>query len=142
MEAIKGAEKQVVLGDKKRKIKIPAGIDDGQRIRFEDFYLLVRVSPSQVFKRDGVDIYLFEKIPFSLAVLGGTIEVPTIDGEVRIKIRPGTQSGTTIRLKNQGIKLSNRRIVGDQYIRIGIQIPEKLTRDQKSLIEKLKDSGL
>ncbi|MFH1560979.1 MAG: J domain-containing protein [Patescibacteria group bacterium] len=142
MDAVKGVEKQLSLEGKKRKIKIPAGIDDGQRIRFDDFYLLIRVSPSKVFQRDGADIYLFEKIPFSLAVLGGNLEVATIDGQVKIKIRPGTQSGTTIRLKNKGIRIPNRGVSGDQFIRIGIQVPEKPSREQKTLIEKLKEAGL
>ena len=142
MEAVKGVEKEVVIGGKKRKIKIPAGVDDGSRIRYGDFVLSINVRPHDIFERDGADIYIKYAIPFSLAVLGGQIEVPTVDGKVKIRVRSGTQSGTMIRLRGKGVRVLKGRGKGDEYIRLMVAVPEKLTREQKRLIEKVKKEGL
>jgi DnaJ-class molecular chaperone len=142
MDAVKGVEKEVSIDGKKRKIKIPAGIDEGQSIRFDSFILSVNIKPHELFERDGEDIYVKVSIPFSLAALGGEIEVPTIDGDVKIRVRPGTQSGTMVRLRGKGVPLLRGRGNGDQYVRLSILIPEKLTRDQKRVIEALKDEAL
>ena len=142
MEAIKGCEKEVEIGGKKRKIRIPAGVADGQRIKFKDFYLLVDVQEHPIFQREGDDIYISQKIPFSLAVLGGIIKVPTIDGEVRLRIRPGTQSGTIIRLRGKGVRSPHSFGRGDQYVKIVVEVPTKLTREQKELLKKLAQTGL
>jgi len=143
MEAINGVEKEVQLNGGSKKIKIPAGVQDGQRIRFDDFYLLVRVADHQKFKRRGQDIVVEEEIPFSTAALGGTIKVETVYGdEVKLKIRPGTDSGTTIRLRGKGVKYprSNRR--GDQYVQVNITVPDSPTRGQKQLLKEMEDVGL
>jgi DnaJ-class molecular chaperone len=142
MEAIKGVEKEVLIEGKKRKIKIPAGIDEGSRINFGDFMLSIDIRPHTIFERDGSDIYVRVSIPFSMATLGGEINVPTIDGDVKIKIRPGTQSGIMIRLRGKGVPFLRARGRGDEYVRLMVTIPEKLTRDQKRTIEEMKDSGL
>jgi len=142
MEAIKGCQKQISIGSKKRTIKIPAGVADGQRIRFQDFYLLVDVGKDPVFQREGDDIYIAQKIPFSLAVLGGVIEVPTIEGVVKLRVRSGTQSGTVIRLKGKGVKATGRWGQGDEYVKIIVAVPTKLTREQKQLLQKTSQVGL
>lgn len=142
MEAVKGVSKEVSINGKKRKIKIPAGIYEGARISFGDFTLSVNIKPSKIFDRDGDDIYVTVGIPFSLAVLGGEIKVPTIDGEVKVRVRAGTQSGTMMRLKEQGVPHLQGRGKGDEYIKIAIATPEKLNRNQKSLIEEMKEEGL
>ncbi|MCH7730603.1 DnaJ domain-containing protein [Patescibacteria group bacterium] len=149
MEAIKGVEKQVSIGGKKRKIKIPAGVNEGSRISFGDFILSINIKPHKVFERDGVDIFVRTLVPFSLASLGGKIEVPTVDGEVKLKIRPGTQSGTMIRLRGKGVPhLRGRGLFrgkagrGDQYVRIQVAVPEELTREQKKIVEKMEGEGL
>jgi len=142
MEAVKGVSKEVSIDGKKRKIKIPAGIYEGARISFGDFTLSVNIKPSKIFEREDDDIYVTVGIPFSLAVLGGEIKVPTIDGEIKIRVRPGTQSGTMMRLREQGAPHLQGRGKGDEYIKITIATPEKLNRNQKSLIEEMKEEGL
>ncbi|MEK7188812.1 MAG: DnaJ C-terminal domain-containing protein, partial [Patescibacteria group bacterium] len=116
IEAVKGVTKEVSIDGKKRKIKIPAGVDDGSRINFNDFTLSINVRPHDVFERDGDDIYLKLGIPFSLATVGGQIKVPAIDGDIKIQIRPGTQSGIMIRLRGEGAPSLHGRGKGDEYV--------------------------
>jgi molecular chaperone DnaJ len=78
-------------------------------------------------------------IPLSTAMLGGTIEAPTIDGDLKLRIRPGTQSGTMIRLRGKGVPRLRGRGRGDQYVRLQVQIPEKLSRKQKELIREFEE---
>jgi len=141
VEAAKGVSKEVDVGGKKRKIKIPAGIYEGARINFGDFTLSVNIKPDKLFERQDDDIYVNVAIPFSLAVLGGEIKVPTIDGELKIRIRPGTQSGTMMRLRERGVPHLHGRGKGDEYVRINVLIPEKLTREQKNIIDEMKEEG-
>lgn len=142
MEAVKGIEKEVSMDGKKRKVKIPAGVDDGSRIRFNDFDLIINVKPHKIFERDGYDIFVNVAIPFSLAALGGEIEVPTVDGDVNLKVRAGTQPGTMVRLRERGIPKLNSRGKGDEYVRLMVSVPEKLTSAQKKLIEKLQEEKM
>ncbi len=142
MEAVHGVSKEVDVGGKKRKIKIPAGIYEGARINFGDFTLSVNIKPHKLFERQDDDIYVTVGIPFSLAVLGGEIKVPTIEGEIKIRIRAGTQSGVMMRLREQGVPHLHGRGKGDEYVRINVIIPEKLNRNQKSLIDEMKEEGL
>jgi len=141
MEAIKGIQKEVEINGKKRKIKIPAGVDEGSRINFKDFVLSINVRPHDVFEREGNDIYLKFGIPFSLATLGGEIKVPTVTDEVKIKIRSGTQSGTMLRLRGKGVQSPYGRGKGDEYVKIFVIVPEKLTKDQKAILNTLKEEG-
>lgn len=136
MEAVKGTERTIIHKGKEHKIKIPAGVDDGMRMKFEEFIVSFDVKPDAVFKRDGLDIFINHKIPFTLAALGGTAEIPTIDKEIKIKIRPGTQPNTMVRLRGKGIPRPRGYGSGDQYIRLIITIPERLTREQKKLLEE------
>ncbi|KKR11678.1 MAG: Chaperone protein DnaJ [Candidatus Woesebacteria bacterium GW2011_GWA1_39_21] len=142
MEAVNGVEKEVTVEGKRRKIKIPAGVDEGQRIRFDDFILSINIRPHELFEREASDIYIKMEISFSTAILGGTIEVPTLDGSVKIKIRPGTQSGTVVRLRGKGIASIQSRAKGDEYVRLLIQTPDHLTREQRDLVNGLKREGL
>ncbi len=142
MEAVKGVEKKVDIGGKERKIKIPAGVDEGSRIRFEDFILSINIKPHDVFDRDGADIFVDFPLPFSLAVMGGKIEVPTIDGKVKLKIRKGTQSGTMMRLRGKGAPHLRGRGKGDQYIKLRVAVPEKLTKSQKKLVKEMERERL
>lgn len=142
MEAIKGVNKEVEVEGKKRKIKIPAGIGEGVSINFGDFILSVNVRPHDIFERDGDDIFVKVGIPYSLASLGGDIKVPTVDGDVKIRIRPGTPSGTMIRLREKGAPRLHGRGKGDEYVRINVLVPEKLSKEQKNLIDELSDKGL
>jgi DnaJ-class molecular chaperone len=141
MEAIKGVEKEVSIEGKRRKIKIPPGVDEGSRIKFDDFILSINIKPHPVFERDGADIYITVKIPFSLATLGGDIKVPTVEEDVKIRVRAGTQSGTMVRLRGKGAPVLHGRGRGDEYLRLIVSVPEKLTREQRSVIEEMKDEG-
>ncbi len=135
MDAVKGATKTVEINGKEKAIKIPAGADDGTRIRFNDFDIRLSVRPDARFKREGDNIFVDVDVPFHLAILGGEIEVPTIDGNLRMKIRGGTQPGTMIRLREQGVSRLNARGRGDEYVRIVIKLPEKLSREQREALE-------
>ena len=136
MEAAHGCEKEVVVEGKRRKIRIPPGVDDGTRIKFEDFYVTIDVRPDKVFQRDGADVFVNQEIPLTVAILGGIVEVPTIDGPVKLRVRPGTQPGTMVRLRGRGIKRLHGYGRGDQYVRLLVKIPEKLTPRQKELIRE------
>lgn len=140
MEAAKGVEKDVEIEGKRRKLKIPAGVDEGSRINFGDFYVTIDIRPDKIFKREGADVLIEVKIPFTLAILGGTIEVPTIDGQLKLKIRSGTQPGTTVRLSGQGIKKLHSSGRGDEYVRLIIEIPEKISSRQKELLREFENS--
>jgi len=137
MEAAQGCEKKVVIQGKERKIKVPPGVDDGSRIRFDDFYATINVKADKVFKRDGADVFITKEISLKMAILGGKIEAPTIDGEVKLKVRSGTQPGTMIRLRGRGINRLRGFGRGDQYIRLQVKIPNRLSRSQKKALEKL-----
>jgi len=142
MEAVKGVEKEVEIGGRRRRIKIPAGVDDGSRIRFNDFILSINVGPHPLFEREGQDIYTRVNIPYSMAVLGGEVKVPTIDGDIMLHIRPGTQPGTIVRLRGRGVPFPKSRERGDEYVRINVDIPDRINRKQKELIEEMRKQGL
>lgn len=141
-EAVHGVSKEILVEGRKRKIKIPAGIYEGARINFGDFTLSVNITPDKLFERQDDDIYVNVGIPFSLAAIGGEIKVPTIDGDVKIRIRPGTQSGTVLRLKERGVPHLHGRGRGDEYLRINILVPEKLSRKQRKIVEEMVKEGL
>jgi DnaJ-class molecular chaperone len=137
MDAVEGIEKTIVHQGKEHKIKIPAGVDDGTRIRFKDFIVSIDVQTHPVFKRDGLDVFVDHNISFSLAALGGTTKVPSLGGDIKIKIRPGTQPNTLMRLKGKGMNHLRGRGRGDQYIRLQVKVPKNLNRRQKRLIRQL-----
>ncbi|HZZ98705.1 MAG TPA: DnaJ C-terminal domain-containing protein [Candidatus Saccharimonadia bacterium] len=139
-EAAKGAEKTVQVDGKQHHIKIPAGSDEGTRIRFTEFDITLEVQPDPVFKRDGYDLFIDRVIPLSSAMLGTEISVPTLDSEVKIKIRPGTQPNTMVRLREHGIQHLHGRGKGDLYIRLIVNVPSKLSRRQRELIEEFERS--
>jgi len=136
----------------KIKIKIPAGIKDGQSIRLEnlgesgerggeagDLYVTVHVKAHEKFTRENDDIHSEEKISFSQAALGDKIKVEAVDGEVKLKIPAGTQSGEIFRLKGKGVKHLSRFGYGDQYVRIQVVTPRHISKEQRELLEKLKE---
>ena len=138
LEAVTGAERSLVHQGKEHTIKIPSGADDGTRIRFNDFYVTIEVKPQDVFKREGADVFINHQLSFSKAALGDTISVPTVDGkDIKLKVRPGTQPNTLIRLRGKGIPHLRGSGRGDQYVRLIVKVPEKLTRKQKQLLKDL-----
>ncbi|MCX7779122.1 MAG: molecular chaperone DnaJ [Patescibacteria group bacterium] len=137
------------------KIKIPAGIDEGETIILRgqgeagvkgaaagNLYLTFHIKPDPIFKRKGQDILSEEEISISQAVLGGKVKVKTLEGEVILKIPPGTKPGQVFKLKGKGVPYLKGRGRGDQLVTIHIKIPKTLTRKQKELLEELQNEGL
>lgn len=140
MEAVQGAEKSFIHQGKERTVKIPAGANDGTRIQYDDFVISIDVAPHDTFKRDQYDIFVDHEISFTLAALGGNITVPTIHEDIKLKIRPGTQPTTMIRLQGKGVPHIRGRGVGDQYVRLIVTIPKNLSREQKKILKKFQDT--
>ncbi len=134
MEAVKGVEKTVEIGGKQQKIKIPAGVDNGTRIRFEEYDITIEIQPDSRFKREEYDLVVDLEISFSQAVLGDVVTIPTIDEPLNLKVQPGTQPNTMIRLRGKGVPHVHGSGRGDQYVRIKITIPTKITNRQKELL--------
>ena len=142
MEAVEGVEKEVSIDGKKRKIKIPAGVNEGQSIRFDTFILSINIKPHSIFEREGDDIFIKVAIPFSVVTLGGEIKIPSLEGEdLKLKIKKGTQSGTTVRLRGKGVKHVRGHGSGDMYIRLNVEVPTRISRSQKRIFEKLAKEG-
>lgn len=137
MEAVNGVEKVIEVEGKKKTIKIPAGADNGTRIRFDEFDITLDVRPHTVFKRDNYDLYVDQNISYTTAALGGNVEVPTVDGKLKVKVRAGTQSHSLIRLRGEGVQHLQARGKGDLYVRLIVEVPEKLSREQKKILEQL-----
>ncbi|MBI4065160.1 DnaJ domain-containing protein [Candidatus Gottesmanbacteria bacterium] len=144
MEAARGVTKEVHVpagragdGSVKKTIKIPAGVDTGSRIRFDDFDIVVDVRPSKEFKREGDDLIIDHAVTYAQAALGEVIEVPTIDGLLKIRVQPGTQPGTLIRLRGKGVPHVRGNGRGDQYVRIQLKIPTHLSRRQRELLQEI-----
>lgn len=137
LDAVKGTEKTVEMNGKKRTIKVPAGTNDGTRLRFDDFDITFDVRPDPRFKRDGDDLYVDQEISYPVAVLGGTIEAQTVEGKIKVKVRPGTASHTLLRLRGEGVQHLQGRGKGDLYVRLIVKVPTRLSRDEKRLVEEL-----
>ncbi len=135
MEAVKGTTKTVSLDGAKKDIKVPAGVNEGSRIQFHDFDILISVAGSPKFRREGYDIISDLKVAMHEAALGGIEEIETVAGKVKLKIPQGTQPGTLIRIKGKGVKHVNASTHGDHYVRIQVEVPSKLSSKQKELLE-------
>lgn len=135
-EAVRGVEKLTVMNGKEKSIKVPAGVDNGTRIRFNEFDVIVSVASDRRFTRKGQDVYYEQGISLTQAILGATISIPTIDKDVKVKIKPGTQSGSMLRLQGKGIPYPQTSRKGDQYIQFKITIPSKLSSKAKELIKE------
>ena len=133
-------------------VKIPAGVDSGDRIRLAgegeagmnsapagDLYVEVRVRPHRIFERDGDDLYCEVPIPFTLAAMGGELEIPTLAGQVKLKIPNETQTGRMFRLKGKGVKSVRSHRTGDLMCRVVLETPVKLSREQKGVAEAIRE---
>lgn len=146
IDAVAGATKEIHLprgqageGSMQKTIKIPAGVDNGSRIRFDDFDIVIAVRPSREFKRDGDDVVVEHEITYAQAALGAVIEVPTIDGKLKLRVQPGTQPGTLLRLRGKGIPHVRGSGRGDQYVKVQIHVPTRLNHKQKDLLTELSE---
>jgi molecular chaperone DnaJ len=132
---------------------VPPGVDTGDRIRLSgegeagrnggphgDLYVEVRVKDHPIFERDGAHLSCEVPISFRTAALGGTIEVPTLDGDVTIKVPAETQSGRVFRLREKGIKPVRGGGPGDLFCRVVVETPVHLTREQKDLLSKFDEA--
>jgi molecular chaperone DnaJ len=130
------------------KIKIPAGIDNGARLRSSgqgeggfqggppgDLYIVIHVKPHPIFSRDGADLYCEVPISFAKAALGGELKVPTLEGAAMLKVPPGTQSGKIFRLRGKGLPDLHGRRTGDLHVKLFVEVPTKLSAEQKSKLE-------
>lgn len=136
MDAVNGVSKNIVHQGKQYTIKIPAGADDGTRIRYNDFDITIAVAPHKLFKREGLDVIADHEISFTTAALGGDTNVPTLDGNLKLKIKAGTQPNSLVRLSGKGVHQINSSHRGDFYIRFIIKVPTKLSRKQKELLKE------
>lgn len=142
--------------EKKLSVKIPAGIEDGTRIRLAgegepgmrgapagDLYIFISVAPHRMFRREGAHIHCRVPIPMTVAALGGPIEVPTLgSGKARIQIPAGTQTGRQIRLKGKGMPVLHGHDHGDMYIEVVVETPVNLTKRQRELLREFgEESG-
>ena len=138
-----------VAAKKTLEVSIPMGIDDDQSFALRgmgdaganggpsgDVIVMVTVRPSEVFQRDGYDVWVTVPITYSQAVLGDTVQVPSIDGKVEYTVPEGTQSGTTFRLRGKGIQYLNGRGRGDMYVKCEVEIPKKLNKTQREALKK------
>jgi curved DNA-binding protein len=159
-ESVFGSEKKLSLQKEDRveeiNIKVPPGISNGKKLRLAgkgspgynrglsgDLYLNITILPHPIFARDGVDIYVEKSVNYSQAALGTTIEVPTLEGTTkRLKIPAGTQNYTKIRMKGYGVPNLKDGGKGDQYVKISVNVPKRLTDRQAQLIKKLAEEGL
>ena len=134
------------------KVTIPAGIDDGQTISLRgqghagknggpngDLLINIMVQPHELFHREGTSVFCEAPITYAQAVLGGTLEIPTIDGKVKYDIPEGTQTGSVFRLRGKGIPVLNGRGRGDQYVTVTIETPKNLNKEQKEALKKFSD---
>lgn len=138
MDAIRGGEVMVVILGREHKIKIPPGAIDGTRVRYQDFDVSFNVRPHAVFQRDGDDIFSAKTIFMTDAALGTETEVETVDGSVKLRIRPGTQPGTLVRLRGKGAPRLRGGGRGDHYVRLLVKVPERLSHRQRDLLEQLR----
>jgi molecular chaperone DnaJ len=141
--------------EKTLSVTIPAGVEDGTRIRLSgegeaglngaasgDLYIFITVSSHHIFQRDGANIYCAVPIPVTTAALGGFIEVPTVDGaRARITIPVGTQSGHQFRLKGKGMSVLRSKERGDMFVQASVEIPVNLTKKQKELLKEFESEG-
>ncbi len=134
-------------------VKVPPGVDEGDRIRLSgegeagqnggppgDLYVEMRVRPHPIFERQGADLSCMVPVSFATAALGGSVDVPTLGGEVTLKIPPETQPGKVLRLRGKGVRPVRSSAVGDLYCRIDVEVPVNLTAEQKKLLKAFNEA--
>jgi molecular chaperone DnaJ len=148
MESVRGTRRELVIQPtgKKLKVRIPAGIENGGKIRlkgqgqpdpfsgqFSDLIITVKVMPDQNFERKGNDVYTKVKVSFKDAILGTKVQVKTLTKTISLNLKPGTQPGALMRLKGQGLSVGDKH--GDCYVRIEVELPETITDEQRKMLE-------
>jgi curved DNA-binding protein len=158
-EAASGGEKRVSYRKNGRieevSVRIPKGIPTGKKLRLAgkgmqgrnggppgDLYLQISVRDHPIFTREGDDLVVEKEVDFSEAVLGTTVEVPTLEGKKRVKVPPGTQSHTKMRLKGLGLPRFQREGRGDELVKVIVRVPKRVSEKSKKLIEELAREGI
>ncbi len=145
-EAVHGTSKEVELesvnpqGQKERKtirIKVPAGVDNGTKMRFQDIDIVFQVPRHPEFLREGPDIFSEITVSIPQLVLGDIFEVNTVTGKVKVKVPPGTQPGSLVRLKGKGITKIGSSVRGDHFVRVNLDVPKNPSKKEKELYEQL-----
>jgi len=138
----------LITEKEKIKVKIPPGINTGNHLRMQgkghdgkdgsgDLFVVIFVQTHEVFKRDEADVYAEIPISFTESALGTTIEVPTLKGKADLKIPPGTQTGTIFRIKGKGIQKLESSLFGDEYIKVIVETPKKISKKEREILKKL-----
>jgi molecular chaperone DnaJ len=139
-----------IMKERTVEVTVPAGVEDGTRIRYQgqgdsggiggqsgDLYVVLHVKPHPFFEREGKDLYCSVPISFAQAALGAEIMIPTLDGEHKLKVPEGTQTGTTFRIRSKGLPALQSGGKGDLFVKVRVQTPSKLTKRQRELLEEL-----
>ena len=142
-----------VQKDSRITIRIPAGVDDGTRLRSSgngdagarggaagDLYVFLHVKEHDMFERDGNDLHCEVPLPFSVAALGGELKVPTLEGQSSIRIPSGTQGGTVFRLRDKGVKDLSSKRKGDLHVRVQVEVPTRLNSEQEAKLRAFSES--
>ena len=140
--------------DKTLTVKVPAGVDDGSRIRLSgsgeagvrggpdgDLYVYLSVKRHELYRRDGLDIYVDVPISFPTAALGGEITVPALDGELDLTVAPGTQTGSMYRVRGRGMPAVRGGVRGDQLVNVHVAVPTKMSKREKEILEEFARAG-
>jgi molecular chaperone DnaJ len=140
--------------ERRLTVQVPAGVDDGSRIRIAgngeggvrqgppgDLYVYLNVAAHRLFKRDGLDTFVDVPIGFSQAALGATVMVPSLGGDVALTIAPGTQTGSTLRLRGKGMPSVRGSQRGDHHVTVRVTVPTKLNKRQRELLEQYSKAG-
>ncbi|HIJ79855.1 MAG: DnaJ domain-containing protein [Desulfobulbaceae bacterium] len=159
-DVLHGAEKTISLGrgasTEKVSVKVPAGIEEGKKLRVSgkgspspmggapgDLYLLIKIMDHPTFSREESNLIVECKVPYSGAILGTKIEVPTLEGKhLKVKVPPGCQNNAKLRLRGQGLPGGKGKPKGDLMAKIVVEVPKELTAEQQELINKLQETGL
>lgn len=149
-DVLHGVEKQLRIGAEKMKVKIPAGIEDGKRLKLRgkgkpgpggrkgDLYLKIKIREPEGYERKGKDIIQTTDLPVYKAALGGELTVQTLDGKVKLNVPEGTQNGKMFRLAGRGLpEFNNSGNRGNYYIKVALKLPENLSAEEKKLYKKL-----
>ncbi|MBI2597375.1 DnaJ domain-containing protein [Candidatus Daviesbacteria bacterium] len=145
-EAANGVTKEIEIEERNQqgrltrqrmKIKVPAGVDNGTKMRFGDLDIIFQVSRHPQFLREGADVFSEITVNIPQLVLGDVFEVETVSGKVKVKVPPGTQPGSLVKLKGKGIARLGSSGQGDHYVRVNLQIPKNPSKQEKQLYEEL-----
>lgn len=155
LDAVYGTEMRLQLDDRQITVRIPAGTTTGSRLRVAgkgqpgpgggpagDLLLRVRVQPHEIFTMHGHNLHCRVAVPVTKAILGGQVDVPTLDGKVKLTIPPGTQPGQKFRLRGKGMKIPKTGKFGDEIVEVDIVVPKNLSPAARELVERLAAHGV